>query len=135
MRASLLIASTLWCRRFLAASIQPLSEPLPVFQPDEHDLGCLHEQRPQVAIASPRERPKDGEVAGGICFVTRPSQATKSRPLASADRRHHGVGDDQPGARHAHRSSGASDPEMLRQTNGIVAAHDLTAYALMNKTG
>jgi hypothetical protein len=85
MRASLFasaIASTLWCNRLLAASIQGF-EPVafPILYPDQHNLCRLHEQNAQVTIAPLEILPGIVRSPVDSCLGTSPSQAPKSRPL------------------------------------------------------
>ena len=56
----------------------------PVCRPEQNNAGTLHEERPQIAIATFSDAAKMVRSPVDICFGIRPSHAAKSRPFAKA---------------------------------------------------
>src|SRR5258707_10926248 len=93
----------------LPGRLDPGLEPvaIPDLRLDQHAPRRLHEQNPQVAIATPGYLAENGAVAGRNLFGNEPQPggkvATLGEHIACADRGHHHAADDRPNAGHAHQ--------------------------------
>src|ERR1019366_4821773 len=80
---------------------------LPDLRFDQHDPRRLHEQNPQVAIATPGYLAENGTVPGRDLLGNEPQPggkvATLGEHIPCADRGHHRAGDDRPNTGHAHQ--------------------------------
>jgi tetratricopeptide (TPR) repeat protein len=91
----------------LAGRLDPGLEPvaLPDLRLDQHNPRRLHEQNPQVTIATSGYLAEDGTVTGRDLFGNEPQPggkvATLGEYIPGADRSHHRAGDDRPNIGHA----------------------------------
>src|SRR6267142_4063320 len=100
----------------LPGRLDPGLEPvaLPDLRLDQHDPRRLHEQNPQVTIATPGYLAEDGTVAGRYLFWNEPQPggkvATLREHIPGADRGHHRAGDHRPNPGHATLRGGSNRP-------------------------
>src|SRR5215208_3783614 len=86
---------------------------LPLLGPDldQHDPGCLNEQRAQIPIAAPRYVAEDRSVASRHLFWHQSEPGAEvaafRKWIAGADRGHHCARNDRADAGHAHQSRAA----------------------------
>src|SRR5258706_11670248 len=89
----------------LGPGLEPMA--LPELRLDQPDPRRLHEQNPQIAIATPGYLAEDGTVAGRYLLGNEPQPggkvATLGEHIPGADRGHHRAGDYRPNPGHAHQ--------------------------------